>query len=398
MTASSCVGRSPRPAGYPKADHRPWPISLSILDVSTGRMTASLSSLCGYGPAQDVGWSPDTGRIALGVIRVWGGSTHELQRMDSVVVCSRVRRSPFTLRRSPHSYAYAILGRWAGPSQFPAGATTAVAFGLAHPPREGYVTATHIRPLEGGSAEESCIRRYSTTSARASRTSSRDSFELVSDPERTNEPASTCPSVQSDKYSHAATFMPEDTSYQVRPPWPVSRGIIGLPRRRPARPDHSAPICRKSRGSPWAGRIACPAEWLRGTSYFSFALRRFDIGLTHELVRSTLPSLRPFNKTLANRILVASNMVSNSEPVSSYVFVKLTPYTVTQLDPITPLPSAERLAALLEQDTVLVRQNGFGVRCRIASRKRKLAHDWAVGSTLPSLRPLHACTGSSVHT
>ncbi|TFK83374.1 alpha/beta-hydrolase [Polyporus arcularius HHB13444] len=55
-------------------------------------------------------------------------------------------------------------------------------------------------------------------------------------------------------------------------------------------------------------------------------------------VRSAERYEGPFNKTLANRILVASNI----------------------LDPITPLPSAERLAALLGQDAVLIRQNGFG--------------------------------------
>ncbi|RDX49560.1 alpha/beta-hydrolase [Lentinus brumalis] len=55
-------------------------------------------------------------------------------------------------------------------------------------------------------------------------------------------------------------------------------------------------------------------------------------------VRSVERYQGPFNKKLANKILIASNM----------------------LDPITPLPSAEKLAGLLGQDAVLVRQNGFG--------------------------------------
>ncbi|RPD63511.1 alpha/beta-hydrolase [Lentinus tigrinus ALCF2SS1-6] len=55
-------------------------------------------------------------------------------------------------------------------------------------------------------------------------------------------------------------------------------------------------------------------------------------------VRSVERYQGPFNKTLANKILVASNI----------------------LDPITPLPWAESVARLLEKDAVLVRQNGFG--------------------------------------
>ncbi|KAI0689850.1 alpha/beta-hydrolase [Cerioporus squamosus] len=55
-------------------------------------------------------------------------------------------------------------------------------------------------------------------------------------------------------------------------------------------------------------------------------------------VRSVERYQGPFNKKLANKILIASNI----------------------LDPITPLPSAERVTGLLGKDAVLVRQNGFG--------------------------------------
>ncbi|TFK83375.1 hypothetical protein K466DRAFT_655259 [Polyporus arcularius HHB13444] len=55
-------------------------------------------------------------------------------------------------------------------------------------------------------------------------------------------------------------------------------------------------------------------------------------------VRSVERYQGPFNKKLANKILLASNI----------------------FDPITPLPSAEQVAGLLGQDAVLVRQNGFG--------------------------------------
>ncbi|RPD70273.1 alpha/beta-hydrolase [Lentinus tigrinus ALCF2SS1-7] len=55
-------------------------------------------------------------------------------------------------------------------------------------------------------------------------------------------------------------------------------------------------------------------------------------------VRSVERYQGPFNKTLANKILVASNL----------------------LDPITPLPGAETVVRLLGKDAVLVRQNGFG--------------------------------------
>ncbi|RPD63505.1 alpha/beta-hydrolase [Lentinus tigrinus ALCF2SS1-6] len=55
-------------------------------------------------------------------------------------------------------------------------------------------------------------------------------------------------------------------------------------------------------------------------------------------VRSVERYQGPFNKTLANKILIASNL----------------------LDPITPLPGAETVARLLGKDAVLVRQNGFG--------------------------------------
>ncbi|RPD70275.1 alpha/beta-hydrolase [Lentinus tigrinus ALCF2SS1-7] len=55
-------------------------------------------------------------------------------------------------------------------------------------------------------------------------------------------------------------------------------------------------------------------------------------------VRSVERYHGPFNKTLANKILIASNL----------------------LDPITPLPGAETVARLLGKDAVLVRQNGFG--------------------------------------
>ncbi|RDX45240.1 alpha/beta-hydrolase [Lentinus brumalis] len=46
----------------------------------------------------------------------------------------------------------------------------------------------------------------------------------------------------------------------------------------------------------------------------------------------------PFNKTLANKILIASNI----------------------FDPATPLPGAQTVAGLLGEDAVLVEQNGFG--------------------------------------
>ncbi|KAI0689861.1 alpha/beta-hydrolase [Cerioporus squamosus] len=55
-------------------------------------------------------------------------------------------------------------------------------------------------------------------------------------------------------------------------------------------------------------------------------------------VRSVERYQGPFNKKLANKILIASNT----------------------FDPVTPLPAAERVAGLLGQDAVLVRQNGFG--------------------------------------
>ncbi|RPD55343.1 alpha/beta-hydrolase [Lentinus tigrinus ALCF2SS1-6] len=55
-------------------------------------------------------------------------------------------------------------------------------------------------------------------------------------------------------------------------------------------------------------------------------------------VRSVERYHGPFNKTLANKILVLSNL----------------------FDPITPLPGAETVARLLGKDAVLVRQNGFG--------------------------------------
>ena len=67
----------------------------------------------------------------------------------------------------------------------------------------------------------------------------------------------------------------------------------------------------------------------------------------------------PFNKTLANKILVASNTVRASCDLE---LRGLTGWHVVQYDPATPLASAEEVVRQLGDDAVLVRQNGFGVR------------------------------------
>ncbi|TFK83378.1 alpha/beta-hydrolase [Polyporus arcularius HHB13444] len=76
----------------------------------------------------------------------------------------------------------------------------------------------------------------------------------------------------------------------------------------------------------------------RNVSHMFGSLWPFPFYCSFWPVRSVERYQGPFNKKLANKILIASNL----------------------LDPITPLPAAESLAGLLGQDAVLVRQNGFG--------------------------------------
>ncbi|RDX49113.1 alpha/beta-hydrolase [Lentinus brumalis] len=76
----------------------------------------------------------------------------------------------------------------------------------------------------------------------------------------------------------------------------------------------------------------------RNVSHMFGSLWPFPVYCSFWPVRSVERYQGPFNKKLANKILIASNL----------------------LDPITPLPAAETLAGLLGRDAVLVRQNGFG--------------------------------------
>ncbi len=72
-------------------------------------------------------------------------------------------------------------------------------------------------------------------------------------------------------------------------------------------------------------------------------------------VRSVERYQGPFDKTLANKIIIGSNTVS---ALASLLYFST---NRKQYDPITTLAGAQRLAGLLGNDAALVRLNGFGV-------------------------------------
>lgn len=74
-------------------------------------------------------------------------------------------------------------------------------------------------------------------------------------------------------------------------------------------------------------------------------------------VRSVERYQGPFNKTLANKIIVASTTASTATPL----VVRVADWLL-QFDHITPLSSAKVLAGLLGEHASLVELKAFGVR------------------------------------
>lgn len=68
----------------------------------------------------------------------------------------------------------------------------------------------------------------------------------------------------------------------------------------------------------------------------------------------------PFNKTLANKVMVVSNTVRG---LSLLRLWRAPLITFVQFDPITPLAEAEAVTALLGDNARLVQQHAFGVSC-----------------------------------
>lgn len=72
----------------------------------------------------------------------------------------------------------------------------------------------------------------------------------------------------------------------------------------------------------------------------------------------------PFNKKLANKALVASNLVRAFPEISAHITLPDGKIEYTQLDPATPLKGAQALIELLGDRATLVVQEGFGVRIK----------------------------------
>lgn len=111
---------------------------------------------------------------------------------------------------------------------------------------------------------------------------------------------------------------------------------------------HFAPLCSLSLTVGDAVSVGWPAEFYTCPFWPVRAVERYQ---------------GPFNKTLANKVMVVSNTVRGF----SLRLWRAPLTTSVQFDPITPLPEAEAVTALLGDNARLVQQHAFGVSCHCQS-------------------------------